>query len=70
MKLHTLVQTVLGGFDHLQAAPFQCVVEGHGGNLTGDHGHLAHLLGFIPVTALLRHGVNAGAQIVELHFTV
>ena len=70
MKLHTLVQTVLGGFDHLQAAPFQCVVEGHGGNLTGDHGHLAHLLGFIPVIALLCYGVNAGAEIIELHFAV
>ena len=70
MKLYALVQAILGGFDHLQTAPLQRVVEGHGGDLTGDHGHLAHLLGFIPVTALLRHGVNAGAQIVELHFTV
>ena len=70
MELHALVQTVLGGFDHLQTAPFQRVVEGHGGNLTGDHSHLAHLLGFIPVAALLRHGVDAGVEIIELHFAV
>ena len=70
MELHALVQTVLGGFDHLQTAPFQRVVEGHGGNLTGDHSHLAHLLGFIPIAALLRHGVDAGVEIIELHFAV
>ena len=70
MELHALVQTVLGGFDHLQTAPSQRVVESHGSDLTGDHGHLAHLLGFIPVTVLLRHGVNAGTQIIDLHFAV
>ena len=70
MELHALVQTVLGGFDHLQTAPSQRVVESHGSDLTGDHGHLAHLLGFIPVTVLLRHGVNAGTQIIDLHFSV
>ena len=70
MELHALVQAVLGGLDYLQTAPFQHVMEGHGGDLTGDHGHLAHLLGFIPVIALLCYGVNAGAEIIELHFAV
>ena len=31
---------------------------------------MAHLLGFIPVITLLCYGVNAGAEIIELHFAV
>ena len=68
MELYALVQAVLSGLDYLQTAPFQRVVECHGSDLTGEHGHLAHLLGFIPVTVLLRHGVNAGTEVIELHF--
>ena len=68
MELYALVQAVLSGLDYLQTAPFQRVVECHGSDLTGEHGHLAHLLGLIPVAALLRHGVNAGTEIIELHF--
>jgi len=68
MELYALVQAVLSGLDHLQTAPFQRVVEGHGGNLTGEHGHLAHLLGLISFTALFRHGINAGTEVIELHF--
>ena len=70
VKFHTLDQMILRGFDDLQTAPLQRIMEGHGGDLTGDHSHLTHLLGFIPVTALLRHGVSAGAEIIELHFAV
>ena len=70
VELHTLVQSVLGGFGHGKLAAAEHIVEGNRRRLSGKHGNTVAFLGLVFVIALLGDGIGAGHQIVDANFTV
>ena len=70
VELHTLIQSVLGGFGHGKLAAAEHIVKGNRRRLSGKHGDTVAFLGHILVIALLGDGINAGHQIVDANFTV
>ena len=70
MESDTLVQPVLRGLVDRQITSFQHIVKGDGRSLPADYSDTAGFLGLVFVVGLLRHGVDAGGEIVDLELAV
>ena len=57
---HTLIEIILRGFDNLNIATLQCVVEVDSRNLPRNYGYSAGLLRLVTVIFLLGYGIYSG----------
>ena len=57
---HALIKVILRGFDNLNIATLQCVVEVDGRNLSRNYGYSAGLLRLVAVIFLLGYGIYSG----------
>ena len=70
MKGNSFIEVILTGFDNLQIASFERVVEGDSSRLTGYNRDFTGFLRFILIAGLFRYRIGSGHKVVDLKHAV